>query len=307
MMNNCLSFSLITPSLNQGRFIERAIQSVLSQNYPDLEYLVIDGGSNDGTLDILRRYEGRLYWLSEPDVGQSQAINKGFRMSTGEIIGWLNADDELVPDVLFIVSDFFSRHPEAHFVYGEALTIDEWGRSYGRRGNIKPAHSTKLATVGNFIVQPAAFWRVGLLTEVGYLDESLHYCLDYEYWLRVAQNYSLYYLPTILAKERIHTGAKSSYLNRQRLGELQSIAQRYGGGILPRNFQAEQAALYLFEVFCGGWANRDEVSVPPVSLALPVLLRAMPYLLALWLGPPVTVYLRLYHSLWRSKFYKVNE
>lgn len=154
---------------------------MLAQNYPKPEYIVIDGGSTDGTLAILRRYEGRLTWLSEADQGQAHAINKGFKMVTGDIIGWLNADDELTPDALAVVADFFSRHPEAHFVYGEALTINARGCSYGRRGNVKPAQFAELAAVGDFIVQPAAFWRASLLAEVGYLDKSLHYCLDYEY------------------------------------------------------------------------------------------------------------------------------
>ncbi len=300
-LNHQPKITLVTPSLNQGQFIERAIQSVLTQNYPCLEYTVIDGGSTDGTLEILQRYTGRLTWLSEADQGQAHAINKGFEMATGDIVGWLNADDELAPGALAAVADFFSRYPEARLVYGEALTIDERGRSYGRRGNVKPTNFAELAAEGDFIVQPAAFWRANLLAEVGYLDESLHYCLDYEYWLRVAQKYPLHYLPVMLAKERIHAGAKSSYLNWQRLGELQQIAQRYSGSTLPRNFQAEQAALYLVEAFHNRRPMRTRL------LRLPVLLRTVPYLLALWLGPSAAVYLRLYHNQWHSRFYRMDE
>ncbi len=300
-MNPNLTFSLVTPSFNQGQFIERAIESVLAQNYPHLQYLVIDGGSTDGTLAILSRYEGRLNWLSEADGGQAHAINKGFKQATGQIIGWLNADDELMPDALAAVADFFYHHPEAHFIYGEALTIDEHGRSYGRRGNVKPTNFTELTTVGDFIVQPAAFWRATLLAEVGYLDESLHYCLDYEYWLRVAQKYPLHYLPVTLAKERIHPQAKSSYLNGQRLTELDRLIQRYGQTTLPLNFQAEQTAWHLFAALrpnrVGQPANRI-LHYP--SLYTPArLLHALPYLLALGLGTKATTYLRLYHNRWR--------
>lgn len=301
-MNANLTFSLVTPSLNQGQFIERAIESVLTQNYPCLEYIVIDGGSTDGTFEILQRYTGRLTWLSEADQGQAHAINKGFKMvTTADIIGWLNADDELTPGALAVVADFFSRHPEAQFVYGEALTIDERGRSYGRRGNVKPTNFTELAMEGDFIVQPAAFWRATLLAEVGYLDESLHYCLDYEYWLRVAQKFPLYYLPIPLARERIHAGAKSSLVNRRRLEELEQVGRRYGQPALARNFEAERIALDLFERLARIFrrqATPEEAQLQPAAK----LLRTAPYLLARWLGPRATVYLRLYHNWWRSRF-----
>lgn len=300
MTNPNLTFSLVTPSLNQGQFIERAIESVLAQNYPRLEYIIIDGGSTDGTVAILGRYEGRLTWLSEADQGQAHAINKGFQRVAGDIVGWLNADDELTPGALAAVADFFSRCPEARLVYGEALTIDAWGRSYGRRGNVKPTNFTELAMEGDFIVQPAAFWRATLLAEVGYLDESLHYCLDYEYWLRVAQKYPLHYLPIPLARERIHAGAKSSQVNRRRLEELEQVARRYGQPTLARDFQAERTALQLGERLARIFRRRAVEETPPQPVAN--LLRAAPYLLARWLGPWATVYLRLYHNWWRSRF-----
>jgi glycosyltransferase involved in cell wall biosynthesis len=117
--------SIITPSFNQAGFIERTIQSVLSQDYPNIEYLVIDGGSNDETLEVLKKYEGRLQWISEKDSGQSEAINKGYRMATGEILTWLNSDDTLLPGAVSKAVAYFDEHPDVMMIYGEGYIIDE--------------------------------------------------------------------------------------------------------------------------------------------------------------------------------------
>jgi glycosyltransferase involved in cell wall biosynthesis len=303
-----LTFSLVTPSLNQGQFIERAIQSVLSQNYPRLEYLVIGGGSTDGTLAFLRRHQGRLTWLSEADQGQAQAINKGFQRASGDIIGWLNADDELMPNALNIIADYFAQHPDAKFVYGNALTIDENGRVYGCRGNVKPTNFEELLTQGDFIVQPAAFWRLELLYEVGYLDESLEYCLDYEYWLRIAQKYPLHYLPVPLAKERFHAQAKTPTGGLKRIQEIEAVARRYGNPDIPARFRTERAAVYCAEMLRRvRHRNWSEVGCfyekMATGLTLSLFVPFLPHLVAnLLLGPKNRARMRLLYDLVRSNY-----
>lgn len=298
--------SIITPSLNQGRFIERAIQSVLGQNYPNLEYIVIDGGSTDETLTILTRYQAHLRWVSEADDGQAHAINKGFRAASGEILGWLNADDELLPGTLHTVTTYFRHHPEAMLVYGDAEAIDEAGQGYGRRGNVRASTFNELVQLGDFIVQPATFWRVQVVEELGGLDEALIYCLDYEYWLRIASKYALHYLPTMLARERLHPQAKSIAVTLPRMAEIEKVVVRYGGEGIPKQFRAPQAAVYLMEAIDQTCQTNFSKALHYLKLARQRCLLSFRFwlylwfhLLALFLGPTGAAKIRLYHNLVR--------
>lgn len=198
--------SVITPSYNQGRYIERTIDSVLSQQIDGLEYLIIDGGSTDETLSILKRHHNRLYWISEPDNGHSDAINKGVGLSSSPIIGWLNSDDVYYPGALQKVVIYFDRHPEVEVVYGEAYHIDENDRVIGEYPT-EPWNWERLKEVC-FISQPAAFLRRRVFDDNGPLDVSLHYSMDYEYWLRLGRNGARFaYLPEVLASTRLHDEA----------------------------------------------------------------------------------------------------
>jgi glycosyltransferase involved in cell wall biosynthesis len=219
--------SIVTPSLNQAPFLGAAIESVLSQDYPRIEYLVVDGGSTDGTVDILRGHGGRLRWLSEPDAGQTAAVNKGFRLTTGEIIGWLNSDDLYVPGAVRAAVTYLDQHPDIDVVYGDADHIDGAGR-------IVDAYPTEPFDLGRlretcFICQPAAFFRRRLIDRVGLLDESLYCGMDYEFWIRAGRRGRLGYLPVRLALSRLHSGAKTvrEYALHQRTS-IEIVRRHFG-------------------------------------------------------------------------------
>ncbi len=209
-----MKVSVVTPSFNQGAYIERTIESVLAQRGAfDLEYLVVDGGSTDETLSILRRYEGRLRFMSEPDGGQSDAINKGFRMTTGGVVAWLNSDDTYMPGALDSVVRTLAR-TGARWCFGECPIIDEHDaeiRSAITRYKawVSRRYTLRRLVGRNFIPQPATFFRRDLLDEVGPIDQSLHYAMDYDLWLRFARVAEPVFVPEPLACFRWHDASKT--------------------------------------------------------------------------------------------------
>jgi glycosyltransferase involved in cell wall biosynthesis len=219
--------SVVTPAFNQAQYIGETIHSILAQNYPNLEYLVIDGGSTDGTLDILGQYGNGLNWVSEPDEGQAQAINKGFKRSTGDIVAWLNSDDIYLPQTLPIVADFFSYQPDVDVVYGDYHLIDHQGQVLLHKREIPFDYNILLYGL-DYISQPTTFFRKRVFETVGYLDESLHYGLDWEYWLRIAsQGGKFAHIPQYLAATRWHRQAKTLAAPPQMYAEHQAIRRRY--------------------------------------------------------------------------------
>lgn len=199
--------TVVTPSYNQGRFIEETIQSVLGQGYPRLEYLVMDGGSKDDTVDVLKKYGDRLRWVSEKDGGQADAVNKGFAAARGEILGWLNSDDTYAPGALRAAADFFAANPDVGMVYGDGDHVDEGGRFLERY----PARPYDWKALGDrcYICQPAAFIRAEVFRQVGPLDGSLHFTMDYDYWIRVGKRFKVAYRPGVLARSRLHGDTKT--------------------------------------------------------------------------------------------------
>jgi glycosyltransferase involved in cell wall biosynthesis len=204
-----MKVSVVTPSYNQAAFIERTLESVLSQRGDfELEHLVLDGGSRDGTLDVLRRYEGRVRWVSEPDRGQCDAIGKGFRMAGGEVLAWLNSDDVYAPGALDAVVRTL-RATGARWCFGECAIVDEADRPIrsaisAYKSWVSRRYSRRRLVGRNFIPQPAVFFRRDLLDEVGGLDESLRYAMDYDLWLRFARAAEPVFIPRRLASFRWH-------------------------------------------------------------------------------------------------------
>lgn len=232
LKNKYPKISIVTPTLNQVDFIERTVRSVLEQGYPNLEYIVVDGGSTDGTLDILRDYKSKLILISKKDKGQTSAINKGLRIATGEIVAYLNSDDVYLKDSLFKVAKAFIDKPEALWISGRCKIIDEEDKEI-RQGitsykNFWLNHYNYFVLlVLNFISQPATFWKSQVIKDLDYLDESLYYVMDYEYWLRIGKKYKPYILKDYLAGFRIQRKSKSILGFQKEFLEEYSVARRY--------------------------------------------------------------------------------
>ncbi|MEL7645231.1 MAG: glycosyltransferase family 2 protein [Anaerolineaceae bacterium] len=202
--------SIITPSYNQARYLEQTMRSVLEQDYPRIEYWVIDGGSSDGSVDLIQRYAPRLAgWLSEKDSGQADAVNKGFARATGEYIAWLNSDDLYYPGALAEAVRALEANPAAPFVFSDVESIDGTGKAFNRMryGEWALADLMRFQIIG----QPGVFMRRSALLEAGFLDTSYHYILDHHLWLRLAALGSARYVPGALwAAARTHPGAKNT-------------------------------------------------------------------------------------------------
>jgi glycosyltransferase involved in cell wall biosynthesis len=202
--------SIVTPSFNQGRFIEETIRSVLLQGYPDLEYIIVDGGSKDQTLDVIKNYETWLaYWESKSDRGQAHAINNGFHKASGEIIAWINSDDRYAKRALGEVSLFFSDNPLVHSLYGDVQTIDKESNLIEEIRSHAPFDLTKLFGWMR-CPQPACFWKRSALNEIGCLNEEMHFVFDLEFWIRIGLKYETAHIARVLANLRLHKDTKTS-------------------------------------------------------------------------------------------------
>lgn len=229
--------SVITPSFNQGLFLERTIKSVLDQNYPNLQYMIIDGGSTDDSVSIIKKYESKLsYWVSEPDRGQADAINKGLRRATGEWVAWQNSDDIYYPGVFHQLAKTAGSHPEVDLIIGNIMLIDANNHTLRDLHYVRPTYNSLVAE-GMVLANQAAFWRRSLHNRIGYLDDRKSYSLDYEWFLRLTKVCKAYHVNRIWGGFRIHEMSKTSSPNRMFVEENHQILR---GKKISRRF------LYLY-------------------------------------------------------------
>jgi len=223
--------SIITPSYNQARFLEATLRSVLDQDYPRLEYIVVDGGSSDGSLEILRRYETRLAaWVSEPDRGQTDAINKGLALASGDILAYLNSDDTYSPGAVAEAVRYLQAHPEVGMVHGGAFYIGADGRPVARFPSA-PTNHRDLRRGAPKIAQQAAFFRAAVWKLVGPLDASFFYAMDYDLWVRISAVTPMAFVPRMWAGFRLHDESKSMTVARQCWPEMMRVHFRDGGSV----------------------------------------------------------------------------
>lgn len=220
--------SIVTPSFNQAQYLEETIRSVLLQGYPNLEYIIIDGGSTDGSVEIIKKYEPWLtYWVSEPDKGQSNAINKGVKRSTGDILYWLNSDDICLPDAFRFVAESFQSNPEVKIVIGQAYVIDQNGHLLGDLKSYFKSWEEAVTNPGNSVRQVSSFFSRNLFDKLGFIDESLNIAMDTDLLLR----FTKYYFPLIvekyLAAFRTHSGSKTYHGLLRGYQESDKLREKY--------------------------------------------------------------------------------
>jgi glycosyltransferase involved in cell wall biosynthesis len=254
-MNKSARISIITPSFNQSEFIEKTILSVLSQETGyENEYIILDGASTDGTLDILKKYSDKIKWVSNPDNGQADAVNKGIAMATGEIIGWLNSDDVYMPGALKKVIGYFDSNPECQWVYGQCNIIDhddmeirKWVTKY-KKYRTRKFHEKSLL-FENCISQPAVFFKKSAFSAVGQLSLDLPYAMDYDLWLRLAKLYQPGIIHDYLASFRVHGHSKSNRNSRKQFVEQYNIHKKYD----QRRYYLFLHRVYLYTTIYGYW------------------------------------------------------
>src|SRR5215208_1970372 len=221
--------SVVTPSYNQAHFIEDTIRSVLSQDYPHMEYLIVDGGSTDNTVEIIRKYESRLtWWVSEKDLGQTDAINKGFARAKGDILAWINSDDTYESGAITAAVNYFHAHPEVGMIYGDCNFINERGDVIGKFDSAQTNY--RLLRQGyTHIPQQTMFFRANLWKQVGPLDPSFYFAMDYDLWTRISARSEIKYVPQTWANFRLHTSGKTILADDRCWPEMIRVHYRDGG------------------------------------------------------------------------------
>lgn len=222
--------SIVTPSFNQGKFLEKTILSVLEQDYPNLEYIIIDGGSTDESVEIIRKYEDRLtYWVSEPDRGQSHAINKGFEKATGEIFGWLNSDDYYASGALKAVVDAYLLNPDAGVVVGAGDMVDEEGNVLFGAARTTITLETLCNWFHEFFWQPSCFFKKEVWTQCGPLNEQVHYAMDLDLWVRIAKKFEFKTTDVMISHNLRHPKAKTTeFMHRSHVDAAMVIMHNVG-------------------------------------------------------------------------------
>ncbi len=228
--------SVITPSYNQGIYIEETIQSVLNQNYPNLEYIIIDGGSNDSTVEVIKKYESKIdFWVSEKDKGQADAINRGFGKATGDILCWLNSDDYFFPETLKYVASQLNIEKK-EILFGEVDHIFEPDKAV-KHSNVKNKFDNYNLELYDFIIQPGSFWTKKVWESTGVVDEKLHFVFDWEWFLRAKKNNTEFkYSNKVMSMYRVHDAHKTSNGGEKRQKEIEYILKKYSGDKILKAF-----------------------------------------------------------------------
>lgn len=228
-----MKISIITTNFNTKKYLERTINSVLNQKGDfEVEYIIIDGASIDGSLDIIKKYKHKLKYVSEKDKGQSDGINKGLRMATGDIVAFLNADDLYIQGALEKVIKYFKENPDCMWLTGYHRVIDEDGKEIrkfvtDRKNKKLKNYSLQKLLIDNCIPQPSTFWRREILNEIGYIDENLHYCMDLDYWIRIYNKYDLHVIPEYLSEFRFTTLTKTGGTSSKTLEESEKVVKNH--------------------------------------------------------------------------------
>lgn len=258
MIENLPLITIVTPSYNQGHFIEETILSVLNQDYPNIEYLVIDGGSTDNTLEILAKYEDRLRWISEPDRGQSHAINKGFKIARGEIFAWINSDDRYEPGAVSTSVRYLLDHPDVAMTYGRVNVISTTGELIETTPSPRPYDLWAITYMAYGIDQASTFFRKSALERVGYIDENLNWCMDWDLWIRIGSHFKIGTVDSVIASIRLYYGNKTSTGGLKRIAEIISVIRtaskvslmfamiRSSCGMLHMHLKYRHAVLYRY-------------------------------------------------------------
>ena len=252
LINEEIKISIITPSYNQGRFIEQTIQSVLNQTYKNIEYIIVDGGSTDNTLEIIEQYRDKIdLVISEKDKGQSDAINKGFRHATGELIGWINSDDLLYPDCVEKIVELYRLYPDGSIFYPAILDVIDGEGKQLFKSIIKIPNRDHLLNKNYSIIQQGSFYSNYLVKKIGYLDESIYFCMDLDLWLRLLyENDKIYsYQSGPLAAFRMWEDTKTTQGKFRFLQDIKKALDRNGS----RRFS--RAKFNLFYISCRIWAG----------------------------------------------------
>ncbi|WP_246229803.1 glycosyltransferase family 2 protein [Bradyrhizobium cytisi] len=252
-----LSISIVTPVLNQAAFVAQTIESVLMQRVSPLEYIVIDGGSTDGTTDTVALYRKYLsHFESQKDSGQSDALNKGFALASGDILGWLNGDDFLLPGALEFVARFFTAHPDVDVVYGDRIVVDRDSREIGRW--MLPSHSNRILSWVDYIPQETVFWRRRLWERVGSrLDDSFDFAMDWELLVRFRECGARFrHLPRFIGAFRVHSAQKTIAQKDLGLAEMNRIRGRCLGYV-PSEGELRLAVIpYVMRHLGREWRSR---------------------------------------------------
>lgn len=240
--------SVVVPSFNQVAFIDQTLRSIIDQNYPNLELIVIDGGSTDGSVDVIRKYESHIiYWVSAPDGGQTRGLIKGFEKATGDIMCWLNSDDLFDADTLHDVADFMERNPNADAVYGDALWIDESGRALRVQREI-PFNRFLWMYTYNYIPGMSMFWRRQIYEQVGGLNPEFDLAMDADLWIRIADIGRIAHFRKIWSRMRFYPEQKNRRLRDASDAEDLKIRCRYWGEGHPSFYKTKQIVAQAIRV-----------------------------------------------------------